>query len=991
MRGTVRGVMGRRGGRGLVVLCAATLAFAPVAASAQATVTSRATTDGHDAVQQRAARSPIPGKGRFHSLARPGVAATSKLRARSQATLHLGGRAGLPRKGLRAVAVTLTAQTSGSTDIWAGPSAQRPMVPSLTMVKGQASSFAIVPVSSNGALHVWNGRHAATLKVTVTGWFSDTSENGTAGLLTRLAGRTVSSDAIAGGRSKTVQVAGKDDVPKTGAQALLVRATTTASKPGTVGLASSGSAAHKLTTLSYGKGTTTDLAIVRLASGHLVVSNGGSGRATVALQPLGWFSDGKNANQFGDVLGVTANPLHVLSARKVGTSGAVAYTAGSNGIPTVDSSTPTSLVLWRTEVTSASKSGALAVDPEGVSASGQLAMGLTKGRDTSGLVLAQPAATDRARTYTSAGTAKVSAEGYAWFGGGTVMADGLHVLTGATEAAEKAVSDNSVSFTGSPPALDDLGVGDVLASGVTDAAPSGFLRKVVSIDRSSGDTVVSTTRASLDDAIVRGTIATGADPPAAPTKRQVNSHRVDGDCGATGNPFGGTMFASCSATTGGIGLSATVEAGFNAGIGFDASFNDSLFDPVDLHVHAHAGAFVSAAVTSSASQSINVSKGTPEAFIGEFPTPGPGGIEIIWKVYFTLEVGISGTVVSEESYTARKDVGVSIDCTDDGGCDAKASGSSQASAEKVVAPLQGEGDATATLQDVLVARPYDDPQLAITLGAGPYLKAEASGCQITLSAGLQISLAVALKLWKDSPIGVTIGYDIPVGEPVVLKRIAVSNCAIWTGTLTYKAQRHFKSADGTLVLNSKTSSAMSIDGVKGAPPPLGGYTMSGSGSGAFVTKRTADWCGNGTQLVESDTLNWSGAVYNRDTDEEPVPIAIGWSGDGGKWYLDNFASNGQVEAKATETVDGYYRDINTGECKHSNETTDGHRLWGVDVFMMVDPPSSTLSGRLAFHLAKGSNTSTGSASFTDGDLHGTFTWNLTKHCLFGGSACTDTG
>jgi len=66
-------------------------------------------------------------------------------------------------------------------------------------------------------------------------------------------------------------------------------------------------------------------------------------------------------------------------------------------------------------------------------------------------------------------------------------------------------SDGSqLTFSGTTPQISSLNIGDVVASGTSNAAPSGVLRKVTSISTSGNQVVVTTTGVTIEEAIQQG-------------------------------------------------------------------------------------------------------------------------------------------------------------------------------------------------------------------------------------------------------------------------------------------------------------------------------------------------------------------------------------------------------------------------------------------------------------------------------------------------------
>jgi hypothetical protein len=89
-----------------------------------------------------------------------------------------------------------------------------------------------------------------------------------------------------------------------------------------------------------------------------------------------------------------------------------------------------------------------------------------------------------------------------------IIPETTQVLTEATTQYLSSVSNDGVTFTfsQSTPELAALDIGDVMVGDVSTAAPYGFLRKVASVTGIGGLVVVTTTDATLEDAIQQGSI-----------------------------------------------------------------------------------------------------------------------------------------------------------------------------------------------------------------------------------------------------------------------------------------------------------------------------------------------------------------------------------------------------------------------------------------------------------------------------------------------------
>lgn len=90
-----------------------------------------------------------------------------------------------------------------------------------------------------------------------------------------------------------------------------------------------------------------------------------------------------------------------------------------------------------------------------------------------------------------------------------VIPDTTKVADTATLAALASYDGASgeLRFTSSTPLLDALEIDDVLVAEPSPAAPYGFLRTVVAIERESGDVVLDTVQAALTDAVHQGALA----------------------------------------------------------------------------------------------------------------------------------------------------------------------------------------------------------------------------------------------------------------------------------------------------------------------------------------------------------------------------------------------------------------------------------------------------------------------------------------------------
>ena len=197
------------------------------------------------------------------------------------------------------------------------------------------------------------------------------------------------------------------------------------------------------------------------------------------------------------------------------------------------------------------------------------------GENVANLVVAPIGAGGKVRLFNAKGSTALIADvvGYVGVPDGTtapVIADDVRV-----------VGDDQVLAIGGDPASDGLvtievaasaeaEVGSIMVSGPTALAPSGFLRKVVSVDAMSGGTVRAVTqRAVITDAIPEGSISmsTTFDPDVL-TKEFVGS--ADLDVGAAAAVQGTSAIQSpLSCSESGVSLATTFDGSIEPDLNLD--------------------------------------------------------------------------------------------------------------------------------------------------------------------------------------------------------------------------------------------------------------------------------------------------------------------------------------------------------------------------------------------------------------------------------------
>lgn len=88
----------------------------------------------------------------------------------------------------------------------------------------------------------------------------------------------------------------------------------------------------------------------------------------------------------------------------------------------------------------------------------------------------------------------------------------IALSTSTLEALSSVSATGELVFAGEPGQLANLQAGQVLAAGISAATPDGLLVRVLSVTRSTGQTRVATTPASLDEALQRGGASVVSEP-----------------------------------------------------------------------------------------------------------------------------------------------------------------------------------------------------------------------------------------------------------------------------------------------------------------------------------------------------------------------------------------------------------------------------------------------------------------------------------------------
>lgn len=280
------------------------------------------------------AHAAVPTGGRFTAVGPTGLG-TLTLKAGTARTVTIGGRAGVPRRGVSAVQVTLTAgaaTATGQVTAWAAGAGRPASAASLQYVKGRpAAATAIVPVSAAGRLQLRATRGTVRIGLGVSGWFSRGVTTTSPGVFVAIPPTRLTVQVPAG-RAAGLRVSGRAHVP---ASAAAIAATVTAGGARAGGLAVYQAGAARPTQVAVhfaARTSTSQLAIVRLGSGQITLFNTSAAPVTAHVDVTGWFSGGAVAASAGALQPLTPAVAQGATALGAGATRTVA-TAGRTGVP----------------------------------------------------------------------------------------------------------------------------------------------------------------------------------------------------------------------------------------------------------------------------------------------------------------------------------------------------------------------------------------------------------------------------------------------------------------------------------------------------------------------------------------------------------------------------------------------------------------------------------------------------------------------------------
>jgi hypothetical protein len=267
-------------------------------------------------------------------------------------TLQVTGQAGVPRSGVGAVALNITAKdaTEGSFMVVWPSTDPRPATASLTVSPGKLTSrLLIVEVGTTGRVAFYNERGSVNVIVDVVGWFPPgqayTPVDGARLLDTRPGHRTVDGVSAGGGpvgpaRTINLRVAGRGSVPSSGVDAVVLSVTAVAPTANTYVTAwPMGRTRPKAANVNAKSGVSAgNLVVAQLGNGSVSLYNN-AGSTNLVADVVGYFSSSAPFNSMNPVRlfdsrpGATTPDGQGLPSAPLGSTAVSIRAAGRAGIP----------------------------------------------------------------------------------------------------------------------------------------------------------------------------------------------------------------------------------------------------------------------------------------------------------------------------------------------------------------------------------------------------------------------------------------------------------------------------------------------------------------------------------------------------------------------------------------------------------------------------------------------------------------------------------
>lgn len=396
---------------------------------------------------------------------------TGRLGPAATYSLRVTGRGGVPQAGVAAVAVNVTAVDPSAASFLTVHQAgsERPLASNLNLAPARTlPNMAIVPVSADGRIEVYNHAGDTDVVVDVLGWFSTGTDfvgvSPTRVLETRSAPGLVTIDGqqqgggpLGAGATVDVRITGRTGLPSTGIGSAVLNVTAvdpTAASFLTVYPADEAAPTASNLNLAPGR-TLPNLVMVRVSAAGDVTIRNEFGRTDVVVDVLGWFPTGSMAF-------VPVAPARVLETRPGVTNGTTDGVSNGTGRVAPDTTLPLQIsgragvpptgagaVALNVTAVDPSAPSFVTVSPAGAPRPTASNLNLAPGRTLPSMVIVPLPADGRVELYHFAGTTDLVVDVLGWFPGAPAAGPDVAVA-GALSAPHPTMEHVSVvwSITG---------------------------------------------------------------------------------------------------------------------------------------------------------------------------------------------------------------------------------------------------------------------------------------------------------------------------------------------------------------------------------------------------------------------------------------------------------------------------------------------------------------------------------------------------------------
>ncbi|WP_157619876.1 choice-of-anchor L domain-containing protein [Saccharothrix sp. NRRL B-16348] len=511
-------------------------------------------------------------------------------------TIVVAGTAGVPANATAVVLnVTATEATAG-TFVTAWPAGEaRPLASNLNVVAGQTTpNLVTVGLGAGGAVSLYNNAGATHLIADVQAYVVPQGATPTGMLVdlapARLLDTRTGGGAVGGGQAVALDVTEVGGVPETGVSAVVLNVTATEPTAASYVTAYPAGGTRPLASnLNTVPGDTVpNRVIVPVGEGGAVRLYNNAGSVHLVVDVGGYLTDGSVPDTGSGLTRVS--PARLLDTRPSGalTAGGTrtVQVAGRAGVPGTDSEVPPTAVVLNLTATAPTAASYLTTFPGGSARPLASDLNVRPGETRPNLVVVKLGPTGAVTVYNNAGDTHIVVDVFAYYTGAVVLDPALEVLTPPVAGAVTGVGADTVTFTGTAAGL-GLSVGQVLASGPTPGAPSGFLRRVTALAESGGVVTATAVPAALDEAVLRGTYDGGIDLVPVTSAADVTASGITGSVTA---PFDLQVDGVDGNPDDAVSASASVSGSLTLSAGLDLRAKIGPFSGVEVDFEAELGA-----------------------------------------------------------------------------------------------------------------------------------------------------------------------------------------------------------------------------------------------------------------------------------------------------------------------------------------------------------------------------------------------------------------